>query len=258
MTEPGSRSATVLALLSALLAGCALLADADEFPNAPAGGGAGGATASSSPSAGGAGAFETGGRGGTDAGGGGSGGAGPCAEPRLEVIPVAADTTLDKSAPRDLKGAEGLLELTSGNYPKVALLKFDLPRAAAARICSATLRLSTTPTVVVEMYRVFEVNESWEESQATWLHRLTATPWKTEGCGPPDCGPDVVAQFQALQAESDIFVPLPLDLMSDWLTNPATNHGLQIALEHQYVLAFYAKEYEIAEKRPALFIGWKP
>jgi hypothetical protein len=176
--------------------------------------------------------------------------AGVCggAEPGSDA-PVATDAPIDTppgitlfvagADKAQLQDTEIWLSFPGSNYgdqdhfsvdeDELGLVAFDLSGAPAGlTLVKATLRFVTADDAdedggTVLVYRMLE---SWSELDATWTMRAQDLPWASPGAAPPSRAATPVATLQPNKTLTPFTAELPVDLVREWLADPASNFGL--------------------------------
>jgi len=124
-------------------------------------------------------------------------------------------------------------EQSSTNLPVWSLMKWDLSSIpAGATLNDVTLTVNVTNTTVAPGYDLFQVLTPWEESGVTWNNSTAVATWEEPGAmDPADLDPTVLGTLLGTTT-GELTISLNADgedVVQQWISNPATNHGLLMA-----------------------------
>jgi hypothetical protein len=233
-------------------------------------------TAATTGPAGGATSSSTGGTGGAAGqGGGGEGGSGGGAvtvvelgeRPDTDVAGVTFDTAIYSGAPTNNYGAAPEVWVDAAPR-RTAFLRFDLTvLPAGAEVVAAELVLhsagcaSCATLLPVDLYRLLE---AWDEGSgnavagvANYDERQAGIPWTGLGAAVGSREDTPVASSLPAGLDAEIVVPLPIELIGDWLADPSINFGLEIETGDDNV-RLHTSESPEAQKRPLLRLTIAP
>jgi parallel beta-helix repeat protein len=177
-----------------------------------------------------------------------------------------SDASLQQSAPTVNAGGDALLRMDR-DYPtgtgSVAnsLLRFDLGAIPAnATVQSAVLTVNVRNSTTGEGYFLYGASRAWSESQATWTHAATGSPWSAAGAsGAGDRG---TTSFGTLIPAATGRYSVSLNAagvaaLQGWVTNPASNHGFVLdALTNLDGLELDSSEVTTPANRPQLTVTY--
>jgi hypothetical protein len=181
---------------------------------------------------------------------------------------VTSDTRLSESEPTYNTGAN--VSIGPDASPKrVLLVRFDLTALPVDTIVeSANLLLFTracsgceaVPGTSVQVYRLLE---DWVEGTsvsaagvANYTYRTATELWTTPGAGPGSRDTVSLASFSPQTLDTEYVIMLPVNIVRAWVADPASNFGLEFAIEGQISdgVSFNSSESEFPEKRPLLVL----
>jgi hypothetical protein len=155
-------------------------------------------------------------------------------------------------------GTNSSLVVSGGTYRNAVLMQWDLSiLAPGTDVYSSTLflRLTTNST---SGYEIYECNQAWVESQATWNQFRTGSNWATAGAtGAADRGTVVLG---SILGNSGTTVQISLSaagiaLVERWINSQATNRGLIVQeYTNSSGISWYSSERSAfsASERPRL------
>jgi len=149
------------------------------------------------------------------------------------------ETEVNAGAPDFVHGFVDHLSVDGG---EVGLIWFALPQfPAGTTIVSVSLKVTTMDTASPDGGSVLveRVRESWAEDAATWYERQQGTPWATEGAGPPSRDDVSLVELYPQSTETTYAVPLPNELIEEWIADPDSNCGLALvrgtSMDHVHI-----------------------
>jgi hypothetical protein len=183
-----------------------------------------------------------------------------------DVSAVTFDTYLSSGNPDDNKGAKDAFYATTADT-RHALLRFDLSSIGPdAAVVAASLELWTTDFATDGPLRAYPILEAWDEGNqddaggvANWTYRKLFVEWSGEGATPPSRGTVAVAEIEPGITQAAFTMPLPVDLVQDWVSSPASNFGLAlVAVSRDGDFGFASSEAPQSLRRPELTISFVP
>jgi hypothetical protein len=142
------------------------------------------------------------------------------------------------------------------------LLRFDLGSVPwDSTINQATLRVyaydrANAATFDLEAYRLLR---PWVESQATWERAALGDPWGMGGANDTTVDRDAEASASQTVAAMEAWHELDLtDLVSEWVADPQSNHGVILRASGNISVIYYfaSSEYQTVSQRPQLLIDY--
>lgn len=120
-----------------------------------------------------------------------------------------------------------------------ALMRFDLTELdslpAGSTLLEGAVHLTYGPVPPTDVtLTLHRVTSEWEQGAATWTQRLLGVPWQTAG---GDFDPAPLATFTLAGAPAgddslglidSVAVPIPIELVEDWLSGALPNFGLVV------------------------------
>jgi len=155
-------------------------------------------------------------------------------------------------------------EQSSSNLPVWSLMKWDLSSIpAGATLNDVTLTVNVTNTTVAPGYDLFQVLTPWEESGVTWNNTTAVATWENPGAfnldDPEDVNLTVLGTLLGTTT-GQLTISLNADgeeMVQQWISNPATNHGLLMANPaNDNSLRFDSREGITPANRPKLSIDF--
>ena len=153
-------------------------------------------------------------------------------------LQATADATITDQFPTTPQGSDtnfnvGTTGPNAGSKSRRALLKFNLssvPSNAVVSSAALTLRVvKTPPTPTNGVYELRTVLATWSESQATWMARLTGTPWaSTNGGGIGTDYSATISQTNFITGNGNYTWGSNATMVADvqgWVADPASNNG---------------------------------
>lgn len=153
---------------------------------------------------------------------------------------TAADTWIQVNFPTTNNGAE-VFVIADGNPLCVSLLRFDLSGLAGSQVSNVELHVFTNFDSGATV-QVFDLNESWSESEATWNQRANGQAWTAAGASPPSRDATALASFTPGTSDSEFVVTLDPPTVQAWVDDPAVNFGLAIASVNSDGPKFHSRE----------------
>ncbi|MBC7238175.1 MAG: DNRLRE domain-containing protein, partial [Chloroflexi bacterium] len=177
--------------------------------------------------------------------------------PAIIDLRPAQDTFISEWEPNSNYGTDQRLKVR--NSPYRSLLYFDtsaLPTNATVRSARLYLYLDwyTHQADRTATVNVYKVQTDWNESQATWNHRLTGVPWSANGC---DGSAD---RSLTPSATTDVLTPSTwyswdvTSLVQDWVWSPAGNKGMILITAAGRELRFHSMN--MSSNKPYLRIDY--
>lgn len=172
------------------------------------------------------------------------------------------DTGITAKSPTSNQGTKKSIDI-NGSPDIAALLRWDIQSIATGNIVqSATITLNVTGASV-NTYQIYEVDQNWSETGATWNKYSSTGNWQTAGAqGALDVGATVLGTLKAT-AKGKITITLNADgiaVVQKWIDNPGSNFGLVIKnyAAGNDVLTFDSRQASTAANRPKLTITYVP
>jgi hypothetical protein len=162
------------------------------------------------------------------------------AEPQTTDHVAAADTWIQVNIANTNNGGE-VFVIADGNPLCVSLLRFDLSGLANSTVSKVDLHIFTNFDIGAEV-QIFDLNESWSESQATWNQRANGAAWMTAGAGAPSRDTTPIGTFTPATADSEFTVAIDAATIQDWIDDPNTNFGMAIASVNADGPKFHSRE----------------
>lgn len=172
------------------------------------------------------------------------------------------DTILKQGSATSNFGTGTTLEVDGDDgsgVDKSILLKWDtsaIPTSAVATSASLTFKVVDT---TASAYQLYQIKQSWVETQATWNIFATGSNWQTAGAfGANDRGTAVLGT--AGPATSGTLYTITLNtaglaVVQSWINNPASNFGLIIgSATNTDGLDFSSSEVSATADRPKLTV----
>ncbi len=149
------------------------------------------------------------------------------------------------------------------------ILRFEVSAVPpTATVVAAKLRLwvsecTDCASAADNPVRVYRVLEAWSEGNwndtpgsANWTKRTSDAEWTAAGCDVPSRASDLVVEFSPTISNQEYEVELPVPLVQDWISDPASNHGLvmntALGAASTDGVEFLSSESSAIEKRPLL------
>ena len=171
------------------------------------------------------------------------------------------DTKIASSSPSNSYGDDPWL-VTDGSPLGATLLSWDLSAIApGVDVTKATIALEVLDESI-DTYEMYGVSRAWNEQEANWLTASSGEFWELEGAdGSSDRNELSVGEVNGA-AIGALEVPLNaegLALVSQWINNPASNHGLvlQDYLAASDGLDVASKDFGTREMRPRLSLEYQ-
>ncbi len=147
--------------------------------------------------------------------------------PGAMVQGVTHDAYLEEAFPDNNHGFDDVVAFDSAPQ-RHGLLEFDLDSLPTTLSCfSAELLISVNDPIETGEMRIFSLLESWVPGNVTWNHRDTGLPWSTPGAGTNSHAPGTMA-VSAPRTVGEFIVPLDCAVITGWIQNPASNHGMVV------------------------------
>lgn len=170
---------------------------------------------------------------------------------------VTADTYLDSTATSSNFGTTA--DLVGGASPsRTILLRFDLSALPTnAIVTSAELVVTTGSDTDDLLASVYQANETWSETTATWNLRDTALRWTDAGARPPTSR-SVTAVHGYVPSTANVGAGMVFDangvaLIQSWVSNAASNAGFAITGAGAS-FSIHASTAATATYRPGLYL----
>jgi hypothetical protein len=191
-------------------------------------------------------------------------------DPNEQITVLGAGDTVDTYLrfiqPAWNFGAAPYLCADTSDDDRRILMRFDLAAVARPTVTSASLRLWTGPNVydaAPRLYTAYEVLETWDEGgqdavagTASWNESRTGTSWSAAGAGAGARGEAVIGSFIPAALDTEYTVLLDPAVIDRWVSDPTTNHGIEIVAADTDAACFDSSEHPIEVKRPTLTVAW--
>jgi len=168
---------------------------------------------------------------------------------------VTSDTYISAAEPTSNFGAR-VNFWVDDTEPRQSLIRFDLSSLpAATAVTAASLRLTTrsdstaNSTKAILIYRVLE---PWDELSATNDQRQEGVAWAAPGVGPGSRDDVAQASFEPIEIDSTYVIPLPTQLVQDWVDDPSINFGLVLVPTSVDGASFHSSQSVDSALRPML------
>ena len=152
-------------------------------------------------------------------------------------------------------------EQSSTGFPVWSLMKWDLSSIpAGATLNDVMLTVNVTNTTAAPGFDLFQVLTPWEESGVTWNNTTAVATWEEPGAmDPEDLDPTVLGTLLGTTT-GGLTIALGTDgedVVQQWISNPATNHGLMMANPaNDNSLRFDSREGITPANRPMLSVDF--
>jgi hypothetical protein len=172
------------------------------------------------------------------------------------------DATIKQANPTTNYGNATTLEADGddgGGVDKSVLLQWSvsaIPAGSVVQSASITLRVTNATNNV---YNLYEVRRSWNESQVTWNNAVSGAPWATAGAqGSTDRGAVVGTVTGAVGTRTITLNSAGIALVQSWV-NGGTNAGVIIAsTTNPDGIDFASSENGTVANRPKLNVTFQP